>query len=260
MYETKFERQKEMKITCFSRPGRLDDLENNLALMEEAIIEVSREGSDLLVFGEAFLQGFEAMSFRYREDVKKTLFVRSPEITRIRYRAREAHLGLAFGFYENEGGALYSSYLLIGKDGGIAGHYRRVSKGWKEAWACPDYREGKDFTIFDFEGWKLCPLVCGDFWEDELLSRIIDKDTELDLFLWPVHCDYKIEDWLEKECRAYRDRTRILSRPVLFVNNYIEEEGRAKGGVYLWQQGRTLDALPYGEAGMKEMVLTRDCG
>ncbi|HZK41612.1 MAG TPA: carbon-nitrogen hydrolase family protein, partial [Clostridia bacterium] len=125
MYETRLKRKKDLTIACFSRPSSLDDLAGNLALMKEAIIEVSQRGCDLLVFGEAYLQGFEGFSFSYREDIHKALFVRSPDITLIRHWAREHKVGVAFGFLENEAGALYSSYLVIDKAGELAGHYRR---------------------------------------------------------------------------------------------------------------------------------------
>ncbi len=257
MHETKPKRPKDLTIACFSRPSSLDDLAGNLALMKEAIIEVSQEGCDLLLFGEAFLQGFEAFSFSYREDVHKALFVRSPEITLIRHWAREQKTGVAFGFLENEAGGLYSSYLVIDKAGDPAGHYRRVSKGWKEKKACADYREGKAFISLDFEGWRLTPLICGDFWEDDLLTQIIDRDPETDLFLWPVHCDFDQSLWEKSECRTYRERTRILEKPILFVNNYIDQADRAKGGVYLWHQGKEVDSLPYGSPGIKGLTLKK---
>ena len=254
MEKTKIKKQKDLTIACFSRPSQLDDLAGNLALMEEAMVEGSREGWDLLVFGEAFLQGFEAFSFRYREDVHKALFVRSPEITLIRHWARDYKIGVAFGFLENEAGGLYSSYLVLDKKGSLAGHYRRVSRGWKTKEACADYREGKHFISLDFEGWRLTPLICGDFWEDDLLAQIIDRDPETDLFLWPVHCDYDQALWEESECQAYRERTRILEKPILLVNNYIDQADRAKGGVYLWHQGKEVDSLPYGSPGLKELT------
>lgn len=249
------EKKKSLKVACASLPSRLDDLAFNLALMEGTLREASGQGADLLLFGEAFLQGFEAFSFRYQEDIHKALFIRSPEITRIRHWAREAGTGLAFGFLENEAGGLYSSYLIVDKEGNLAGHYRRVSKGWKKKEASADYREGKTFIRLSFEGWSLTPLVCGDFWEDDLLTPIVAQDPETDLFLWPVHCDYNQVQWDESENQAYRERTEILAKPILFVNNYIDEANRAKGGVYLWHQGKEIDSLPYGKPGIKYLTI-----
>ena len=82
------------------------------------------------------------------------------------------------------------------------------------------------------------------------MMPIIDRDVETDLFLWPVHCDYPVSQWHETEGEAYRQRSQILSKPVLFVNNYVDPADRAKGGAYLWHLGRELDALPYGLPGL----------
>ncbi|HZK28664.1 MAG TPA: hypothetical protein VFD19_00430, partial [Clostridia bacterium] len=78
----------------------------------------------------------------------------------------------------------------------------------------------------------------------------IDRDETTDCFLWPVHCDYPVDKWNRVTHEEYRKRTQILAKPVIFVNNFIEEESRAKGGAYLWKQGKELASLAYGKPGI----------
>ncbi len=218
--------------------------------MKTAVTKAKQQGSDLTVFGEAFLSGFEALDFSYLHDAARALFVRGKEIAQIRSWAAENRMAIGFGFYENDGGYLFSSYLVIDKLGDIKGHYRRVSKGWRKKNTPVEYREGDEFITFRLDQTRITLLVCGDLWEDDLLMPIIDRDVETDLFLWPVHCDYPVSQWHETEGEAYRQRSQILSKPVLFVNNYVDPADRAKGGAYLWHLGRELDALPYGLPGL----------
>ena len=244
------EHTQDFHVMCACLPSSLDDVHNNMAVMESAFPQAKESQADLLIFGEAFLQGFEAMTFDYKNDVQKAIFLKGVEITTIRTWAKKHDLAIGFGFFENQAGGIYSSYLVIDREGDVQGHYRRVSKGWKQSHACADYREGNQFTTFTLDGRSFTILLCGDFWEDDLLLPIIDRDEMTDYYLWPVHCDYPTEEWNRVSLEVYRQRTEILAKPVIFVNNFIEEEGRAKGGAYLWRQGKELTGLAYGEPGM----------
>lgn len=243
------------RLACSCLPGSLRDAERNLETMKRAIKEAGKRGTDLLIFGEAFLSGFEALNFNYLHDAMTALFIKGPEISQVRRWAAEARLAVGFGFYENDNGYLYSSYLVVDRQGNIRGHYRRVSGGWRPAGASIDYQEGDRFVTFQLEGTRLTVLLCGDFWEDDLLMPIIDRDTESDLFLWPVHCDIPIPEWQAIHKEEYRQRSQILSKPIALVNNFVEDEDRAKGGAYLWHLGRELGALPPGQPGLLHVEL-----
>ena len=218
--------------------------------------EAKKQGAELLLFGEAFLQGFQAMTFQYQDDIEKCLSRGSKLLAEIRQFAKEEGIGIGFGYYENDKGAIYSSYLVIGESGEPLVNYKRVSQGWKEPSACADYREGEVFKSFRYKGKELGLMVCGDFWEDHLLAQIIEMDAHIDAFLWPVHCDYDPAFWEESSNVEYQKRTEILEKPVLFINNYSSLEDGAKGGLYLWHQGKTLKEVPMGQEAMLLVELT----
>jgi predicted amidohydrolase len=248
-----------MRIVLACPVLRLADLSYNLKAISHAIEEAARKEADLVLFGEASLSGFEALTFDYQEDLKHTLGLRGPEIASLQDVCRQNKIAAGFGFYENDGGGFYSTYLVVGADGQIIDRYHRISPGWKEAKACADYREGEDFRVFQLADKKLCTLVCGDLWEPSLLERIAALDPLVDAFLWPVHTDISLRAWEKANYDfqdpdnvsriAYRHQSSILAKPVLFINNYVEEEGRAKGGLYYWEKGQEKAALPRGSSG-----------
>jgi len=84
-----------LETACFSVPSSLDDTEHNLRVMEEAIAAAREKGVQFLVFGEAFLTGFEGLSFNYWADSMKALALDGPEISRIRGWAKEHSMARA---------------------------------------------------------------------------------------------------------------------------------------------------------------------
>lgn len=250
-----------MKIMLAAPELHPDDLGSNQRQMLATMEQAAREGADLLLFGEASLPGFDALSFDYAKDIRKVLSLHSPEIAVMQEAACHHAVAVAFGFFENHLGGIYSSYLILDQQGRVADLYRRVSPGWKEARACADYREGLSFHSFSLSdrklsGRKFATLICGDLWEDKLLSAICALDAEVDAFFWPVHVDIAVKDWEENNtdysaadnisCSAYAHQSSLLAKPVLFINNYLSDPGRAKGGLYHWEKGRTVAHKPMG--------------
>lgn len=230
-----------MKIALASIHSSDHDLSGNLEKMTAAVHEAAAAGADLVLFGESTLTGFDSINFNYAHDIKIALALRSPEISSFRKLARELEIAIGLGFIENEKGAIYSSYLVIDTEGEIADNYHRVSQGWRTPDACADYREGGSFHSFPLLGKRFTTLICGDFWEDDLLTAIVGADAESDCFLWPVHVNLPLERG-SIDRREYRERTEILARPVLFVNNQGILDGVTYGGAFVWQQGRELAA------------------
>lgn len=218
-----------------------NDLEANRDSMKKMLAEAAAEGSQLVLFGEAYLHGFEALSFNYEHDIKKVaLGLNSPEITKTRQLAIKYETAMGFGFFENDHGGIYCTYLIVDEEGEPLVKYQRVSRGWREPEANAEYRMGTNFPIFEYGGKKFGVMVCGDFWEDELLDQIVAIDPEVDAFIWPVHCDYLVEEWSEKVHDEYRQRSQILAKPIFFINNVRQNIEGAKGGAYIWQQGKEL--------------------
>lgn len=241
-----------MKITLAVCETRDHDLEGNFQRMADFVS--ANKDADLIIFGESYLTGFDSINFNYEHDIEIALPVRSAEITRIRKLAKAQSTAIGFGFIENHRGSIYSSYLILDKNGEIADLYRRRSVGWKIPGACADYREGQDFHKFTLAGKKFAVMVCGDFWTDDLLSDLVDLDPTVDAFLWPSHCSIDLtRDTVDR--RDYQERSAILAKPLLFISNYHEIETEKYAAAFVWQQGVELAAYDSLEPGKLEFVL-----
>lgn len=231
------------------------DVERNFQTLKKCV--ENAEKGDLIVFGEAFLQGFGALNFDYGHDIKIALAQKSVEIVRIMNFAKAQSKGMAFGYYENDDGAIYSSYMIISDEGKILGNYRRVSAGWKESFANADYREGESMMTVRYDDKVMGVAVCGDLWEDDLLQQTLDMDEKSDFILWPVHCDYDEDFWEKSEKREYAARSAIWQSPLLFVNNFVPNDpDSASGGACVFYQGRIVQELPMGSPGALEVKIT----
>ncbi len=237
-----------MKIVLCSAESRAGDIEYNFSQIKFFLDKTKNEKPDMILFGESFLQGFDALCFDYKKDIHRALGINSVPIAEIKKYAALQKTAIGFGFYENDCGGIYSSYLIAGKNGETLCLYKRISQGWRITDTCADYREGKHFIEFEFEGKKLSLFICGDLWEDNLLHKIIDLNA--DAFLWPVFCGYSVAEW-ENDKTDYAARTAILDKPVLFVNSLTEDLHNKKtgGGAFVWHLGKLIKELPMGKTG-----------
>lgn len=249
-----------MKIALAAPVLTLDQREINQTRMMEALVRAKDAGADLVLFSEVALSGFESMNFDYRHDIVRALGLNGPELAVFREQASALNIGIGLGFYENEEGGIYDSYLIMDREGRNLHLYRRLSPTWMEAGACADYRVGHDLQPFHFEGKAFATILCGDLWTDNLLTAFSILDDQVDCWLWPVHVDFSLETWQNPStdrsdptlCNeyAYCHQASLFAHPVCFVNTYVPNPGRAKGGLYVWQQGQTLAQAPMGRPGL----------
>ncbi|MEL3912558.1 carbon-nitrogen hydrolase family protein [Treponema pedis] len=238
-----------MKICLCAAKNKSCDTEYNISQIKLFIEKTKDEKPDLLLFGEAFLQGFDSLCFEYKKDILTAISIHSSEISKIGNLAQKNKIAIGFGFIENNHGAIFSTYLIIGKTGKIIDKYQRVSQGWRIKNTCADYREGKDFHTFQLENKKFAVMICGDLWEDNLLSKIISMEAEI--FLWPVFCAYTAEEWEASAKAEYSARTAILNQTVLFVDSIVKinDDKYSGSGAVIWRHGNILKELPAGQSG-----------
>lgn len=169
-----------MKINLMSLAFKTKDLEGNKNIIIISMREYAGK-ADLLVFGESFLHGFEALAWNYENDKAIGIDLDDDIIKEIKLAARENSIAVSFGMIEKLDEALYSSQITIYKTGEVIDVFRRVSDGWKEPIADAHYKEGDGFHTFDFDGKKVLVGICGDFWHEELIEKAgaIEKDLVL---------------------------------------------------------------------------------
>lgn len=208
--------------------------------------------ADVVIFGEAFLQGFYGIDFTVRHDTAVAVSRDDTVIREICGMAKKYSVAVSFGFIEKDGGAFFSSQLTADKNGQFKDLYRRVSPGWKEPFAGKEYREGDGFHTFDFLGKRVAVGLCGDLWYEENITRL--NELKPDIVWWPVYTDYAIPEWNNTAKPEYAAQAGKINAPVLYVNSVCTDSpgGResAWGGAALFDKGYIKEELPAGGAGI----------
>ena len=218
----------------------------NLRTILDAMREYAGR-AELILFGEAFLQGFDAANFDPDHDSRLAITRGDPMIRQIREAARRHAIAVSFGFIEQDGPIFYSSQITIDAAGQIADHYRRVSPGWKLPEAGDRYREGDGFHTFTLHGKRMAVGLCGDLWYDENIENL--RRLAPDAVLWPVYTDFTPQEWNTAEKLEYAAQAGRIGADVLYVNSFCTEKV-AKGGAVHFSDGRILSEIPSGSAGI----------
>ena len=138
-----------MKIALAAYEFRNRDFAFNLSQIERGLREASGK-AELLVFGEAFLQGFDALNWDYAHDLALAVSTDSAIFQKLKGWTSDYGIGLALGYIEQDGNDIYSSCAVIDQ-GALIHNYRRISRGWKEYWHTDEhYREGDQAEGFSF--------------------------------------------------------------------------------------------------------------
>ena len=158
--------------SVFAAPVMLDKdatVEKTCRLIREA----AKNGARLVVFPESFVPGFPIWT-AYRKPVDghdlfkrfalNSLTVSGPEIRRIADAAAENRIFVSLGFSEVStvsAGCLWNSNLLIGDDGSLLNHHRKIMPTFYEklVWAGGD---GAGLKVCSTSIGRIGSLICGE--------------------------------------------------------------------------------------------------
>ena len=203
----------------------------NLENCIDFINRAKKNDVDIILFGETYLQGFEALIWKPEDDLRMGLEKGSETMNILRIYCKEKSIALGMGYIEREGNSLYSSYLVIDKNGNDLINYRRISRGWRIKNSDNEiYREGIEFYIFEFMEHKMTVGLCGDFWTDEVIKKL---PKEIDLVLWPVFVDIGRIQWETSELNEYIEQSKKINKNVFYINSICKEQkSLAHGGAF----------------------------
>jgi len=237
-----------MRIALASYEFRNKDISFNLHQIERGMEAVCGK-ADLLCFGEAFLQGFDALCWDYQTDLMMAIPQKSELVDSICNLSKRYGVDLGVGYIERAGDDLYSSYMLI-EDGRFAHNYRRISHGWKEYWRTDEhYREGDSTEEFFYRGETMQIALCGDMWDYP------ERFHTSGILLWPVFVDFSSEEWQENEADYAAQATLASDRTVLVDSLCYESEPNGIGGAFYFRSGRTAEKLTTGTEGVLIVTL-----
>ena len=213
------------------------DIAFNVSQIERAFRET--EGQlDLLCFGEAFLQGFDSLTWDYETDRNMAVEQTSDTIRRLAALTCRYGTALLTGYIEKEGDRLYSSCIVL-SEGRVLHNYRRISKGWKEFTLTDDhYCEGTETGRFLLLGQDVTIALCGDLWD------FPERFRTDHLLIWPVYVNYTPAEWAEGVLDEYAVQAALAAPDVLMVNA-IDHDPESHGGAFRFQNGKTTDRIPF---------------
>lgn len=76
----------------------VNDINNNFETLKKYVMR--HKNVDLIVFGEVFLHGFDALTWDYEQDKDIVLSINDDLITEIRALANQYNIAISFGFFE----------------------------------------------------------------------------------------------------------------------------------------------------------------
>lgn len=240
-----------MKCALASMGFVNENLQHNKKVIIDTMIAYSAK-ADIVIFGEAFLQGFYGATFDVEHDTQIAISLHDPIIEEICSVARQYAIAVSFGFIEKTKKCFYSSQVTIDANGTVIDIYHRVSPGWKLPFADGHYQEGDGFHSFIFMGKKVVIGLCGDLWYDENIEKV--KQLKPDVLFWPVYTDFNSDEWNTTKKYEYASQARKFCDVVLYVNSVCKDkEGVeiARGGSVFFENGNICQETPSG----KETIL-----
>lgn len=243
-----------MRIALAAKGFINGDIHFNKGVIIETMIRLSND-ADLVLFGEAFLQGFYGPTFDVEHDERLAISREDIIIKEICSVANKNKIAVSFGFIEKCKDCFYSSQITIDSGGEVIDVYQRVSPGWKLPIANAKYCEGKSFHSFKYMNNRIVVGLCGDLWFDENIDKV--KQLSPDIVFWPVYTDFNYEKWNTSVKCEYAERADKMSGKVLYVNSVCKDKEKdeiARGGAVLFVDGKIREEIPAG----KEDVLIVD--
>ena len=209
----------------------------NMSQIERAMRRAKGK-ADVLCFGEAFLQGFDALCWEYETDKTIAAELSSDTIDRLRSWTEQYGISLITGYFERDREKLYSSCVVL-SDGEIIHNYRRISRGWKEFTKTDEhYCEGDETGIFRLCGKDMMIALCGDLWDAP------ERFQTEHLLIWPVYVNFTPEEWNNGERDEYAAQSALASNDVLMINP-TDNEPVNHGGAFYFHKGRTVASIPF---------------
>lgn len=232
-----------MKIALASARIVDGDIDFNLSQMERYTKEAKAEGAELVCFGEAFLQGFNALSWHYGKDKNIALTASSRELMRIKALSVEFGIDVMFGYNELERETIYSSCALV-SGGEIIHNYRRISRGWREYTKTDaHYKEGLSVEAFEYKSKRCVIALCGDLWDHPERFAVGE-----DILFWPVYVCWTREEWENGGKNEYAQQAMLCCENTLYINSVCD--GDAFGGAAHFLGGAIHRELPIFNEGL----------
>jgi nitrilase len=169
------------------------DLAAGVAKAQALIAQAAEGGARLIAFPELWLPGYPwwiwlgppafGMQFmpRYFDNALRR---DSKEMRVLCEAARRHRIHVVLGYAERTGGTLYIAQSLIGEDGSVLAHRRKLKPARTER-SVFGQGDGSDLAVVETPIGKLGALSCGEHFQPLLKSAMYAQSEQIHVAAWP---------------------------------------------------------------------------
>jgi nitrilase len=234
-------------------------VEKTCAIIEEA----ARNGAQLIVFAETYIPAFPVWaSLRapiynhdlFRRLVANSMLVPGPELARVCSTVRKCGVFVSLGL--NEGtkasvGCIWNANLLIGDDGSILNHHRKLVPTFYEKliWANGD---GAGLRVSETRIGRIGMLICGENTNPLARFTLMAQGEQVHISnyppVWPTHDpkekgNYDIQNAIRIRAGAHAFEAKCFN---IACSSFMDEPMRQALAALDKEAGRILDNTPRG--------------
>ncbi|MDA8634456.1 carbon-nitrogen family hydrolase [Verrucomicrobiales bacterium] len=199
--------------------------------------------SDLIILPEMFSSGFSMNVDATAEpdDLPTEVFLRE--------LAREQNAAVLGGLVRRGKGKGHNELITFAPDGTELGRYRK-NRTFCYTGESEHYENGTEVSVFEWQDWKIAPLICYDLRFPELFRRATAKGAELIVVIasWP---SVRVEHWVT-----------LLRARAIENQAYVIGVNRTGSDPNLEYPGRSIIIDPWGEivadAGAKDKAFSAE--
>ncbi|KAF6840300.1 aliphatic nitrilase [Colletotrichum plurivorum] len=181
-----------VKVACTQAEPAWLDLQASVAKTCTLITEAASAGAQLIAFPECWIPGYPCwiwtrlvdfdLNVRY---IKNSLRLDSPEMAAIRSCAEKNNIAVSLGFAENENDSLFIAQVLIGSDGEVKMHRRKMKPTHMERTVFGDASGHCLQSVADLEFARVGSLACWEHIQPLLKFNTIAQGEEIHVAAWP---------------------------------------------------------------------------
>ena len=202
-------------------PVWLDKL-GTINKVEQSIIEASKEGCELIVFGEALIPGYpfwlaltggaewdkKVNKELHAHYVRNSIQIEAGELDTICKLSKENSIAIYLGIIEraqNRGGhSIYASLVYINKEGKIKSVHRKLQPTYDErlTWSSGD---GNGLQVHPLKQFTVGGLNCWENWMPLPRTALYGLGEDLHIAVWPGsdHNTKDITRFIARESRSF---------------------------------------------------------
>lgn len=170
------------------------DLEGTTRKTIDLIEKAAAEGADIVGFPEVWLPCYPVFLIVNQTNQSRAQFmgkyhansvtIDGDEMMRIRTAARDNRIAVVLGFSERSGGSLYMSQVIIGTDGDVLLHRRKLKPTSWERMLFGE-SDGSGIRVIDTPLGRIGALNCGEHLQPLVKYAMYSQNEQIHFASWP---------------------------------------------------------------------------